>query len=203
VEIINHTMPKYNSIETIPAKVFFKILESKNYQLLKPKPSESDLEKVFISIYDEFFIKSDNPESKEYLQVTTEIAQLDYKIKSLKQALHFYFYTQTTKEMRMEFIESVQVGYGITIDPNVNFIDEVQRVLTQEIGYLENDLTFATNRYSEMIKASSKKAFDYEENIVNLENVLTRNINDGIMLDKYIAYSKSAKRIVEQQKSKK
>ena len=35
---------------------------------------------IFISIYDEFFIKSDNPEAKQYLETTTEIANLKYKI---------------------------------------------------------------------------------------------------------------------------
>jgi hypothetical protein len=196
-------MPKFHSIETIPAKVFFKILETKNYQLLKPKPSEKDLEQVFISIYDDFFIKSDNNEAKQYLETTTEIAKIKYKIATLKQSLHFYFYNKTTEKMRDEFIESLQIGYGITIDKEQPFIDEVQRLLTIEIGILENDLTFAENNYLQMIKQSSKKAFDYEENIVSMENVLKRNINDGIMLDKYIAYGKNVKNIVEQQQKNK
>jgi len=196
-------MPKYNSIETIPAKTFFTILESKNYQLLKPKPREKGLEQVFISIYDEFFIKSDNQEAKQYLETATEIANLKYKIATLKQSLHFYFYNKTTEKMRDEFIEALQIGYGIIIDKEQPFINEVQRVLTIEIGILENELTFAENNYSQMIKQSSKKAFDYEENIVSMENVLNRNIKDGIMLDKYIAYGKNVNKIIEQQNKKK
>jgi len=114
-------MPKYKSVDTIPAKTFFTILESKNYQLLKPKPSEKGLEQIFISIYDEFFIKSDNPEAKQYLETTTEIAQLKYKIATLKQSLHFYFYNQTTEKMRNDFIEALQIGYNITIDKEQPF----------------------------------------------------------------------------------
>jgi len=60
-------MPKFNNIYTIPAKTFFDILQTRNYQLLKPKPREKGLEAVFMAIYDEYFIKSDNHEAKEYL----------------------------------------------------------------------------------------------------------------------------------------
>jgi len=193
-------MPKYHSIDTIPAKVFFTILETKDFQKLKPKPKEKGLEQIFISIYDEFFIKSDNAEAKQYLETTTEIAKLNYKIATLKQSLHFYFYNQTTEEMRNDFIEALQVGYNITIDKEQPFINEVERVLTTEIGYLENDLSMLEISYKSMINNSKQKAFDYEENIVAMENVLNRNINDGIILDKYIAYGKNVSKIVEQQK---
>jgi len=207
-------MPKYHNIETIPAKVFFTILESKNYQLLKPKPKEKGLEKIFISIYDEFFIKSDNAEAKQYLETTTEIARLNYKISTLKLNLHNQYVNQETINdseelrelkisMRNDFIEALQIGYNITIDKEQPFINEVERVLTTEIGFLDNDLAMLEMNYKSMISNSKQKAFDYEENIVAMENVLNRNINDGIMLDKYIAYGKNVNKIVEQQKQKK
>lgn len=196
-------MAKYNSIDTIPAKVFFTILETKNYQLLKPKPKEKGLEELFISIYDDFFAKSNNPEAKEYLRCTKEIAFIKYKIASLKQSIHFYFYNKTTKEMRMDFIKAVYDGYGIVIDPEANFIDEVQRLLTNEIGILENDLTFEEINFKNMLSNSKKEAFNYEANIVSLEGVLTQNIKYGVKLSKYIEYQKRAEKIVEAQKQKK
>ena len=196
-------MPKYNSIETIPAKVFFEILKSKNYQLLKPKPSEKGLEQVFISIYDEFFIKSDNPEANEYLKVTKEIASLTYKIAVLKQSLYFYYHNTTTEKMRLDFIEALKEGYDIIINTELPFIDEVHRILTIEIGIIENDLTSAETIFNSMTSKSKSKAFDYEEQVVNIEGIIGRNINDGIKLDKYIAYEKQAKKIVSQQQNKK
>lgn len=196
-------MPKYNSIETIPAKTFFEILESKNYQLLKPKPSEKGLEEVFISIYDEFFIKSDNPEANEYLKVTKEIASLTYKIAVLKQSLYFYYHNTTTEKMRLDFIEALKEGYDIIINTELPFIDEVHRVLTIEIGIIENDLTSAKTIFNSMTSKSKSKAFDYEEQVVNIEGIIGRNINDGIKLDKYIAYEKQAKKIVSQQQQNK
>lgn len=196
-------MCKYNSIETIPAKTFFEILESKNYQLLKPKPKEKGLEEVFISIYDEFFLKSDNPEANEYLKVTKEIASLTYKIAVLKQSLYFYYHNTTTEKMRLDFIEALKEGYDIIINTELPFIDEVHRVLTIEIGIIENDLTSAKTIFNSMTSKSKSKAFDYEEQVVNIEGIIGRNINDGIKLDKYIAYEKQAKKIVSQQQQNK
>ena len=196
-------MPKYNSISTLPAKTFFSILESKNYQLLKPKPREKGLEQIFVSIYDEFFVKSDNHEANEYLKLTKDIAYLTAKIAYLKQALHFYFYNQTTEQMRLDFIEALKVGYDIVIDTELPFIDEVQRVLSVEVGIIQNDLTMAEMAYKGMTKKSQAKAFDYEKQIVAIENVIGRNINDGIMLDKYIAYEKQAQEKVSAMNNKK
>lgn len=191
-------MPKYISIDTIPAKVFFKILETKDYQQLKPKPREKGLEKIFIGIYDEFFIKSNNHEANEYLRLTKEVAFCKAKIAYLKQALHFYFYNQTTKEMRMEFIEALKTGYDIVIDSEVKFIDEVQRVLSIEIGIIQNDLTMSESNFSQMTNKSQGKAFEYEKQIVSIENVIKRSISDDITLSKYIAYEKSAENIISE-----
>jgi hypothetical protein len=197
-------LPKYDSISTILAKVFFSILETKNFQLLKPKPKEKDLDKVFVSIYDDFFLKSDNPEANEYLKVTKEIAFLNYKIAYLKQSLYFYYYNKTTEKMRMDFIDALKEGYDIIIDKSVPFAQEVLRVLNVEIGIIQNDLTIYEVQLKEMTSKSKQKAFDYEEQIVGLEKVIGRGIKDGIMLDKYIAYGKQAKQTMDvQSKNKK
>lgn len=198
-------MPKYNSIETIPAKTFFEILESKNYQLLKPKPSEKGLEEVFISIYDEFFLKSDNPEANEYLKATKDIAYLEYKIAVLKQSLYFYYANKTTEQMRLDFIETIKEVYNIEIDKTKPFIDEVQKVLTIEIGILENDLNPLKSHYDSLIKNSKSKNFDYYESIGVLSNVLQSNslLKENMTLAVYVTLEKLANKVVEQQKKKK
>lgn len=198
-------MPKYNSIETIPAKTFFEILESKNYQLLKPKPSEKGLEEVFISIYDEFFLKSDNPEANEYLKATKDIAYLEYKIAVLKQSLYFYYANKTTEQMRLDFIETIKEVYNIEIDKTKPFIDEVQKVLTIEIGILENDLNPLKSHYDSLIKNSKSKDFDYYESIGVLSNVLQSNslLKEDMTLAVYVTLEKLANKVVEQQKKKK
>lgn len=198
-------MPKYKDIDTIPAKVFFDIMTSKNYQLLKPKPKEKGLEEVFISIYDDFFIKSDNEEAKRYLDVTKEIAFLQYKIASLKQALYFYYYNQTTEQMRIDFAGALKEGFGIVLDLSVPFIDEVERVLTIEIGVIQNDLSIAQIDFEKMAGKSKAKDFDYYDAIVGIGNVLTGNnmVNSEISLSVYISLEKSAQGVINRMNNKK
>jgi len=198
-------LPKFNNISNIPAKKFFDILKTKNYQLLKPKPREKDLEQVFISIYDEFFIKSDNHEAKRYLELTKDISFYNYKIATLKQSLHFYFYNRTTEQMRLDFIDAIKNSYGIEINKEVPFINEVQRVLNIEIGILTNDLNFAQIEFNEMINKSKNKDFDYYDSIGALSNVLPNNslLKEDMTLAVYVTLEKQAQRIVEQNKKKK
>jgi hypothetical protein len=198
-------LPKYNSVETIPAPVFFKTLKDKNYQNLKPKPKEKGIELVFMSIYDEFFLRSDNQEANEYLRVTKEIAFLEYKIANLKQALHFYFYNKTTEQMRLDFIDALKKGYGIVINKEVPFIEEVHRVLTIEIGIINNDLSIAKIEFEAMTKKSESKGFDYYEQIGVLSTVLTGNslLKENMTLAVYIALEKEAKRVSELNNKKK
>jgi hypothetical protein len=197
-------MPKFNSTDTIPAKVFFEVLKSKNYQLLKPKPREKGLEQVFISIYDDFFIKSDNNEAKRYLTLNKEIAFLEYKTAVIKQVLHFTFYNQTTKEMRYNIIDALKKGCGIEIDKEAPFIDEVQRVLQVEIGIINNDLNFAKLEIETMAKKSQSKDYDYYDSIGALSNVLQGNslLKEDMTLAVYITLEKMANKIVKEQKAK-
>lgn len=198
-------MPKYINTETIPAKTFFEILKTKNYQLLCPKPREKGLELVFMAIYDEFFLKSDNDEAKEYLRLTNEINFLNYKIITLKRSLHFYYYTKTTEKMRVDFAVALKEGYGIDLDLTVDFTTEVHRVLTIEIGIIENDLSLMKIDFDNMVKRSKGKDFDYFDAIVGLANVLPNNslIKEEMTLATYISLEKAAKKIISQQQTKK
>lgn len=195
-------MPKYN-FNNIPAEVFFGIMKTKDYQQLKPKNGEKGLEECYIAIYDEFFIKSDNEEAKRYLELSKEIAGYKYKIAILKQSLHFYYYNKTTREMRMDFIKSVKEGYGIEIDTDAPFREEVKRLLTIEIGIIENELSIAKMSYDEMTKKSVSKDFDYYDKIVGLGTVLPNNplIKEKMLLVTYIALEKAAEKEIKRQEA--
>ena len=195
-------MPKYNNIENCPAKIFFDILDTKNYQLLKPKPSEEGLEKVFTDIYDDFFVKSDNYEAKQYLKLTNNIAFLNYKIATIKQVLHFIYYNVVTEEVKLNLLDALEKGCEIYIDKNAEFVNELQRVLQVEIGIIENDLTMEKLEISNMSKNRTEKIFDFYDNIVSLSNVHNRNIDEKLTLAMYVSIEKSANRIIKEQNKK-
>jgi hypothetical protein len=195
-------MPKYNSIENIPAKTFFDILHTKNYQLLKPKPNEDGLEKIFTDIYDDFFIKSDNYEAKQYLKLTYTIAFLEYKIATIKQVLHFVFYNNVSDENKLTLLDALEKGCEIYIDKKADFTTEIQRVLQVEIGIIENDLTMEKLELDNISKNKKEILFDFYDNIVSLSNVHNRNIDEKLTLAMYISIEKSAGRIIKEQNKK-
>jgi hypothetical protein len=196
-------MPKFDKIDKIPARVFFEILETKNYQLLKPKPKEQGLEELFISIYDEYFTKSENHTAKEYLEASNKVIFLTYKIETIRNVMLFVFKNPTTKEMRTEILQALKQGCGIHIDPKEDFLSEIKRVLQVEIGILENDLSEAKMTLESLSK--SETGFDFYNHIAELGNVLQGNtlINADMTLAVYLALEKSAKRIIDQQKKTK
>lgn len=192
-------MPKYHSIEAIPAKVFFEVLHTKNYQLLRPKPNETGLDAVFTAIYDDFFVKSDNENSKEFLRLKNNIVFLSYKIETIKQVVRFLFFNKTTKEMRMELIDALN-SIGVYVDKENDFTDEIQRVLQVEIGTLENDLNFDKMGLESLQSQASEKVFDFYESLISLESVHERNLDDEMSLAKYIQYEKMATKKLKAQK---
>lgn len=195
-------MPKFNNISNIPTKVFFEILKSKNYQLLKPKPKEQDLEQVFISIYDEFFLRSDNPEAKRYLELTKNVAFLVYKIDLIKQTLAFLYYQTTTKQMRLDYIKALKEGCNINIDIDLDFQSEVKRILSENIKWLENDLVFEQSELNEILARGKGKEMNYIEKIVNLAVASPQNliINKDMFLDEFIEIEKAVLKYQQQKK---
>jgi hypothetical protein len=169
-------LPKFNNISNIPAKVFFEILKDKNYQLLKPKPSEKDLDQVFISIYDDFFIQSENPEAIRYLELTKNVAFLEYKIAMIKSTLGFLYYSTTTRQMRIDYLNALKEGAGIEINVDVDFSDEVKRILTENIGWIENDLNFDKLDLKQMLSKSKGKEMNYIQRLVDLSVASPQNL---------------------------
>jgi hypothetical protein len=192
-------MAKHNSIENIPAKLFFDVLNSKDYSLLVADNEKEDLEAVFVKIYDDFFVKSDNPEAKRYLNITTNIAFLEYKLATIKQVMEFTYYTNLDKKLRDKLLKALEVGCGIYIDKDADFSSEVLRVMQVESGIIENDLTMEKLELEAMSKKSIDKAFDFYDNIVSLSNVHERNIDETVTLAMYIALDKSAKQKIKKQ----
>jgi len=193
-------MAKYNSIENIPAKLFFEVLNTRDYTLLVAEQENEDLEEVFTAIYDDFFVKIKNPQAKMYLEMTWRVNFLSYKIETIRQVMHFLWYENVIEEHRLKLLDALEKGCGIYIDKSAKFADEVLRVLQVECGIIENDLTMATLELQNTFGKQGTEKFDFYKTIVGLSNIHNRNIEDNIVLAMYVAIENSAKDIIKSQK---
>jgi hypothetical protein len=193
-------MSKYNSIENIPAKLFFEVLNTRDYTLLGAEQENEDLEAIFTEIYDDFFVKINNPQAKMYLEMTWKVNFLSYKIETIRQVMHFLYYENVIEEHRLKILDALEKGCGIYVDKSAKFADEVLRVLQVECGIIENDLTMATLELKNTFGKQEEGKFDFYKTIVSLSNVHNRNIEDNIVLAMYVAIENSAKDIIKSQK---
>jgi hypothetical protein len=210
-------MPKYNSINNIPARLFFDILHEKDFSLLEPTEDElptiedalnkvengievkNPLEEVFSNIYDDYFLKSDNPRSKRFLELEQEIKFMEYKIQSIVQVLDFLVFNKTTAEIRKTLLDAL-ISIGVNINLETDFIDEVKNVLNVELGVISNDLSFLTIEMQEMKSENKDGVFDFYESLVGLESIHERSLDDEMTLIKYIHYEKLAMKKADAQK---
>lgn len=187
-------MPKYNSYDNIPAKVFFKILETKDYQLLRPKPKEEGLEKIFYDIYDLWFLNTDNDRAKDYLRVRNELAVLHNNYRGLDLVLRYIFNNKgiMTNEMYLELIEAIKIGYNVFFNVENNYYEEMKRVLHVELGGLKDDISFKEVEL-ENFKMDGESKFNYYAIVDSISNVLApRIINSEMLLPEFVEAEKSA-----------
>lgn len=194
-------MPRFNSINNIPAKLFFDVLHEKDFTLLEPFEGETDeeVEESFIKVYDEYFLKSDNPKSKEFLRLRQEIAFITYKIESIVQVLDFLLFNTTTKEIRIMLLESL-IYIGVNINLEAEFMQEVQNILQVEVGCLTNDLNIAKMDLENLSKGQQESVYNFYESLVSLETAMERSLDDEMVLAKYIEYEKLAVKKAEMMK---
>jgi len=141
---------KYDSYHNIPARVFFEIRESGDFQLMRPKPSTSTkwLAKLFVQIYDDYFIKSGNKDAARYSELLEIEAVLTAKIAAFKSVLEFHWTTPveiwnhpTVVMIRTEQINALNGYLDIPIDLEADFDAEVQTALNVSLGIIQNDLS--------------------------------------------------------------
>lgn len=199
-------MPKYNSPENIPAKIFFEILHSKDYMKLKPKPKEKlgmdELKKIFdIELYDYFFLKSDNPDAKEYFKLENQYKSLAFTISTIENILKVMFVTPLEKESVNRLIDAMNEGTEgvISIDKDKDLLSEISRIQQKDIGWLKNDLNFVDAEMKAMVKSvtPSKEEYDFYADLVALGNALPNNgiVKADMTLAEYIAVSNAAIKI--------
>ena len=197
-------MPKYNSIENIPSKVFFDILKSKNYQLLKPKPKEQGLEAVFMQIYDDWFIKTNNSEAKRYLELRNEIGFLNYKIATIKETIRFIYYNPVTDFMLKDIVAALEKGCDIIINIQNNIHEEINDVLRVQVGSLEFELFQLQSEFDAMVNGKKGQDIDFYSSIAYLSEILPNNplLKENMSLAVHVSLENLAKEKIKQSKKK-
>lgn len=196
-------LPKYHSSETIKAKVFFEILANKNYTLLKPKPGTktAELESIFSKIHDEWFLKTDNPNAKDFLKFSNNLSALHYKKKSLVSILKLIWKTPyeiwnnpTVKANRDAQIDMLNKHFFTPMNKDGIMIEEIDRAMSVEIGIIENDISENEIKLKSLIKESTNKVFDYYDSIVQIGSALPGNtlVKEDMSLAIYMAVEKMA-----------
>jgi len=195
-------MPKYNSVNNIPAKVFFEILYKKDYELLQRENETEELDKIFSDIYDDYFIQSENEKAKEFLGLRENIAFLVYKVESIKQVVQFLFENKTTREMREMLLDAL-ISIGVNVNKEADFLDEVQNILQIELGIIENDINLSKMELESIQENNEDVVFNFYESLIALESAHERSLDDEMVLAKYIQYEKIAikKARLQQQKN--
>lgn len=186
---------KYHSYESFPARTFFEVLDTKNYQLMRPKPSvkTEDLERIFLDVYEEHFKKINNTDAVRFIELRNKITQFSALQLMIKQVLAFVWTDMLQHnwtdprviEERNRVISALNEYLANPISLGIEFIDELERVLNQEIGALEDEINFAQSEIDILRKEDNQAIFDFYSEIAVLEDVHGRTLDERMMLPKY------------------
>lgn len=186
----------------IPAKLFYKIIETNDHSLLtiEGNPDKTQLNNAWRSIYDEFFTIKNDGKLKLVLKSQIQVIKLEFKIQTIKNILYAISTTPLTKDERIKLIEGVN-SIGLNIDVEKYKLEvgkkselflkgEIIRVNKTVLPHLINRLNLEKGNYDNLTE-KKEIVSSFEDNCVNIENALNRSVDDKMTLRKYLAYEKS------------
>jgi len=185
---------------SIEARLFFKIVETSDYSLLGYKSTEENY-KAFVKIYDEYYQLTESPLIKLDLDMRKKISLIEYEISALNNAFDAIINLPMTIEQRLSIIDSLK-ALNVKIDTRQNIIEQVEKIRHKKLGSLKTKLNLLVDRFKKM-NNTKKMAISFDKMLVNIENVLSRTIDEDVSLRKFIALEQSVKEKIAAQKNKK
>lgn len=194
---------KYDSYDNIPAKVFFEIRETGNFQLMRAKNATGNekLAPLFMQIYDDYFLKSNNRDAKRYLELINTTAAIQYKIDAIKSILNFHWNLTPSLwsdpliiEYRNQQIMAINEYLDMPINLDAaDFDTEIETALNVSLGIMQNDLTEANMEIESLRSSSSKTVFEFYDSMASINKVnAPYSINPKCLLGEYVAAEKLA-----------
>lgn len=128
----------YRSAETIPAKLFFKILESEDYSLLSNKKTDKDLKAIFENIKKEDNEMISNREVFKVLNLSKRIESLSSRHESIK--LIIYHLRSKFDQELLDILKDY--GYKLTGDlqADLDIVERESDALDIKIKSLESKM---------------------------------------------------------------
>ena len=198
---LNKPIAKYHNYDTIPAKVFFDIMSTMNYQLLRPKNGTETavLEAIYEQIYEDFFVNSENEDAGLFVELTNEIRFLTFKMNCIKMVVGFIVAVPEVLQGKEEIqeiiksqIDALNKYLDNPIDFEANFLEEVIRVLNVEIGIIADEITIAESNLNDLKGDAEVKILSYYDKVAAISDVHGRTLDEKMLLPMYVALEKSA-----------
>lgn len=184
----------------IPARLFFDVMHTEDYQLLGTVGKE-DCEDAYDKIFDEYLQIMPNPRLISYVRRKSKVENIQLKITTIKSILAIIAFTSLTQAERDVIIDQLNSIEGVKIrmskDPKI-IVSEIERIHTSVLGELRNILNM---ELEQLPKDTAKAKYVFEKDIVNLRLALDgMHINDDINLYMFAELTKSATEISNQRK---
>lgn len=186
----------WNDLE-IPAKIFFKYIDTSEDSLLGTAPKQL-IEKAWDNIIDEYYLISKNEKIKSALDKQTKIRLLELKIQKVRDCIYALMYVVPGEmiEEKKSIQESLK-KLGVKYDISKNTIDECHRILKSDIGILKNQLNMILAGIPAQ-KEKVKKVF--EEDLSQIMRVLGFSIPADLSMYLFLSHVQTAKEISEANK---
>ena len=177
----------YRSLKSINVGLWFEILETQNISLLDKNYFEgkvynkfqlNEINEVFTSLYDDFFIRLNNRKAKYNLISSQDKMMLSVKLMVLNECLNtLFFISKNYSRIHNAYKKELEIYKTIeNISKNTKFVES--NTLLDNINKIKeliksNQLAYE-RKYTEQV---AEKSYSFERQLIDVEQVLGRSLN--------------------------